>query len=317
MALYLTEQDVGRLADIHLALDAVESAHRALALGEAMDIPRQRVRTGSAMQHVLQAGWPARGVMGYKAYTSSAQGARFWLHLFDSSTGEPLAVIEADRLGMLRTGAASGVAARYLARQDARRVALIGAGWQARSQVLAMAAVREVTSFKVFARRSDKLEAFCAEMAAETGVPMEPADSAEAAVEGADIVITATTSPKPVLEGAWLAPGMHVSAVGSNSLVRRELDEAAVRRAEVVCADSRASAFAESGDLLPLIEKGRLLPGAVVELGEVVAGFRPGRTGNEQVTLFESQGMALQDIALGAAILQRASAAGVGVALPY
>ena len=317
MTTYLTEADVGVLLDMPLALAAVEAAHLALARGEASDVPRRRVRGNGAMQHILQAVWSARGVMGYKAYTTSAKGARFWLHLFNADTGEPLAVIEADLLGMMRTGAAGGMAARCLSRADARVAGIIGAGWQARGQILALATVRELLHFKVFARRADKLQTFCAELAIETGVRVEAVESAEQAVVGSDIVVCATTSTLPVLEGAWLAPGMHVNAMGSNSLARRELDETAVDRASVICVDSCETALLEAGDLLPGLEKGRFTKRHLIELGDVLAGLRQGRQSDEDVSLFESQGLAIQDVALGVELLQRAKVAGLGQTLPY
>ncbi|HEX5127868.1 MAG TPA: ornithine cyclodeaminase family protein [Rhodocyclaceae bacterium] len=317
MAIYLTEDEVGRLIDMPTALAAVEAAHAALATGDAIDIPRQRVRSGTSMQHMLQGSWPARGVMGYKIYTTSAAGVRFWLHLFDSRSGEPLAVMEANLLGMMRTGAAGGVAARRLAREAANCAGIIGAGWQARGQILALACAVHVDRFKVFVRNRAKLEKFCADMSTETGCAMQAVATAQEAAEASDIIVTATTSPVPVLEGAWLAPGMHVNAMGSNSLVRRELDEVAVGRMDVICVDGVDTALKEAGDLLPALEKGRLSAGRLLALGDLVAGFRVGRTDAQQITLFESQGMAIQDIALGFEVFQRAKSAGIGRALPY
>ncbi|HSD39415.1 MAG TPA: ornithine cyclodeaminase family protein [Rhodocyclaceae bacterium] len=317
MAIYLTEADVARLLDMPLALKAVETAHATLARGEASDVPRRRVRGSGAMQHLLQAAWPAGGVMGYKAYTTSAAGARFLLHLFRADSGEPLAVIEADLLGMMRTGAAGGLAARCLSRPDARVAGIIGAGWQARGQMLALAAVRDLTHFKVFARRPDKLQQFCADMTVESGVRVEAVESAELAVRGSDIVVTATTASSPVLQGAWLADGVHVNAMGSNSLARRELDETAVNRADLICVDSRETALLEAGDIVPGLEKGRFTTRKLVELGELLAGFRPGRQSDTDVSLFESQGLAIQDVVLGAALLERAKLSGLGQTLPY
>lgn len=317
MTLYLTESDVAQLADMDCALQAVKAAHIALAQGRASDIARQRTRTKGATQHILQAAWPERGVMGYKAYTSSAQGARFWLHLFDSETGEPLAVIEADRLGMLRTGAAGGVAAQCLAREDAGRLGVIGAGWQAAGQILALAKTHSLQSVSVYARQADKLADFCLRLSQMTNLLVAPVSNGQQAVQGADIVVTATTSPKPVLEGAWLEKGMHINAVGSNSLARRELDEKAVSRADIICVDNVQTALGESGDLLLALEKGRTGTGQWIELGQVLAGFRTGRTDKEDITLFESQGLCIQDIALGTEVFERARAAGLGQTLPY
>jgi ornithine cyclodeaminase len=144
-----------------------------------------------------------------------------------------------------------------------------------------------------------------------------PAASAEDAVRGSDVIVTVTTSPKPLFDADWLAAGTHITAAGSNSLARQELSEAAVRRADLICVDSRDVAQREAGDLMPLLEKGRTHPGRWVELGEVVAGIRPGRSGADQITLFESQGMAIQDLAVAVRVLARARERGLGTPLPY
>ncbi|MCX9154881.1 ornithine cyclodeaminase family protein [Niveibacterium sp. 24ML] len=317
-ALYLTEQDVAAVVDMPLALEAVASAHLALAKGEAVDCPRQRVRSGKSIQHLLQGGlFDARKVTGYKVYTSSRAGVRFWLHLFDAERGDPLAVIEANRLGMMRTGAAGGVAARALAREDSRRAVVFGAGWQARGQLEALALSTSVEQIAVVARDATRLDAFCCEMAALTGREVFPAEDIEAAVRQADVVVTITTAAAPLFKGEWLAEGCHVTAAGSNALIRREIDETCVSRAGLVVVDSRATALREAGDLLPALEKGRLREGALVELGEILAGHRAGRSDQRMITLFESQGLAVQDLALGVEVLTRAQSAKLGTLLPY
>lgn len=317
-ALYLTEHDVAQVLDMPLALEAVASAHLALARGEAVDYPRQRVRSGKSTQHLLQGGlFDARKVTGYKVYTSSRAGVRFWLHMFDADNGDPLAVIEANRLGMMRTGAAGGVAARLLARADSRRAVVFGAGWQARGQVEALALSTALDEIAVAARDSARLEGFCREMAALTGRKVQAATSIEAQVRQADVVVTITTASTPLFKGEWLVEGCHVTAAGSNALIRREVDEACVTRAGLVVVDSRATALREAGDLLPSLEKGRLHEAALVELGEILAGQRSGRRDPHMITLFESQGMAIQDLALGVEVLARAQSAKLGTLLPY
>ena len=317
MAIFISESDVARLIDMPLAIDAVESAHRDLALGLAQDIPRVRSRTPQTVLHLLQGAYPAAGVVGYKAYTSNRSGNRFLVHLFDIASGAPVAVIEANHLGMMRTGAAGGVASKWLARRDAQILGVIGAGFQARSQIEAVCAVRPIKTVRVFARRAAELAAFCREMSVRVGRPVLPAHSPQAAVEGADIVCTITTSAMPVLEAEWLAEGVHINAAGSNSLIRRELDEATLRRASLICVDTRDTAIKEAGDLAPLIEKGRTQPGQWVELGEVIAGMRAGRRREADITVFESQGLAVQDLAVAAHVLARAQAQGVGLPLPW
>lgn len=317
MAIYLNEAEVGSLLDMTMAMEAVEAVMASHAHGETVDFPRQRVRLPSSITHLLQGGVPAVNLTGLKVYTSAGGRARFWVHLFDATNGDPVAVLEADRLGMTRTGAAGGVAAKWLARPDASVAGVFGAGWQAQGQVLALCAARPIERVKVFARNAERLASFCAQMSRETGREVVPAASAEETVRGSDVVVTITTSPKPLFDADWLEAGCHINAAGSNSLARQELSEAAVRRADVICVDSREVAVKEAGDLMPLLEKGRTQPGRWVELGEVVAGIRPGRTDARQITLFESQGMAIQDIALAARVLALALERGMGSALPY
>lgn len=317
MALFLSEADVQRLLSMDLALEAVESVHRAHALGRAIDIPRQRTRVPTASLHILQGALLDEGVMGYKAYTASKEGARFLVHLFDSASGRLQAVIEADTLGMMRTGAAGGVAAKYLARPEAAIVGLIGAGWQAQGQLEALCRVRQVKRVKLFSRDVENRRAASADFAGRHGIEVVPVESAEAAVRDSDIVVTITSANTPVLQGDWLAAGAHINAAGSNALIRRELDEKAVGKASLVCVDSRATALREAGDLLPALEKGRLHEGQLVELGEVVAGIRPGRSGASAITLFESQGMAIQDLAVAVRLLKLARERRVGAELPY
>lgn len=317
MAIYLSEDDVRRLLTMDLALEAVEAAHRAHALGRAIDIPRQRTRVPTASLHILQGALLDEGVIGYKAYTASKAGARFFVHLFDAADGRPLAVIEANFLGMTRTGAAGGIAAKYLSRPESSTVGMIGAGWQAQGQLEALCKVRPIRRVKLTSRNPDKCRLASAEFSQRFGVEVVAVDSAEAAVREADIVVTITTSALPVVQGEWLAPGMHINAAGSNALIRRELDEKAVARAHLICVDGRETALREAGDLLPALEKGRLHAGQLIELGEIVARLRPGRADARQITLFESQGMAIQDLAVAHRLVVMARERGLGSLLPY
>ena len=316
MALFLSENDVKNLLTVALALEAVESAHRDLALGQALDVPRARTRLPQTVLHILQGGLPAQGVLGYKAYTSNRSGNRFLVHLFDAASGQLRAVIEADYLGMIRTGAASGVAAKWLARPDATVAGVFGAGWQAEGHVRAICAALPLTRVKVFSRHADKLQAFCQRLSEATGVAVVPAASAEETVRGSDIVGTVTTAAQPLFDADWLEPGVHINAAGSNALIRQELSEAAVRRCDLITVDAVPTALAEAGDLLPLLENGRLHARQLVELGEVIVGRHAGRTDAGQITLFESQGMAIQDLAVALRVVQLAEERGLGSELP-
>jgi len=312
MALLLREADVEKLLTMPMTLELVERVHREYSTGQAIDVPRERTRLPKAALHILQGAVPSAGVFGYKAYTSSREGIRFLVYVFNAERGNLEAIVEANRLGMTRTGAAGGVAAKWLAREDAKVAGIFGAGWQAQGQLEALAHVRKLERVKVFSRTAEKLRKFCAKMRERLSLDVVPAATPEETVRGSDIVVTITTSATPVFDGEWLAPGAHVNAAGSNSLLRQEIDETTVRRAQPVVVDSRPSALKEAGDLLPALEKGRLHVGALTEIGEVIAGLRPGRTSRDQITLFESQGMAIQDLIIAAHLMVRAREQGVG-----
>lgn len=316
MAVFLTENDVRQVLTAEMALAGVESAHRDLALGQALDTPRQRSRLPQTVLHILQGALPAQGVIGYKAYTSNRSGNRFLVHLFDAASGRLKAVIEANYLGMMRTGAASGVAARWLARPDATVAGVFGSGWQAEGHVQAICAALPIELVKVFGRNPDKLGGFCARLSELTGRRVVAASNAEDVVRDADLVGTVTSAASPLFDAAWLKPGVHVNAAGSNALIRQELSEDAIRRCDVVAVDAVATALAEAGDLLPLLEKGRLHVRQLVELGEIIVGRHPGRSDTAQITLFESQGMAIQDLAVGVRVLEAALARGLGQEIP-
>jgi ornithine cyclodeaminase len=312
MALLLRESDVERLLTMPMALELVERVHREHSTGQAADVPRERTRLPRAALHILQGSVPSSGVLGYKAYTSSREGIRFIVYVFSAERGSLEAIVEGNYLGMMRTGAAGGVAAKWLSREDAKVAGVFGSGWQAQGQIEALAAVRRLERVKVYSRNAAKLAAFCERMRAKLSLDVVPAASAEEAVRGSDVLVTITTSATPVFSGEWVSPGTHINAAGSNSLLRQEIDEATVRKCSPIVVDSRPSAMKEAGDLLPALEKGRVHAGSLVELGEVIAGMRPGRTAREQVTLFESQGMAIQDLIIAAELARRARAQGLG-----
>ncbi len=294
------------------ALREVEAALRDLGEGKAENRPRQRVRGAHAMLNVMPAAWPARGYYGFKYYTFSRSDIRFWFHLFDGSTGELLSVMEANRLGQQRTGAASGVATKFLARKEAATVAILGTGWQAESQLEAVCAVRDVSRVRCHGRQGPQRAAFAERMTKALGVDVKAADSGEAAVRGAEIVIAATSSPEPVVHGDWLEPGVHLNAIGANRLDARELDDSTIRRCTFIAADSIEQAHMEAGDLVHPISGGLLRWDAVHELSEVVAGKVNGREGARDITLFKSLGLGIEDVAVGALVYERARERGIG-----
>jgi ornithine cyclodeaminase/alanine dehydrogenase len=310
--LHLTEEDVRGLLTMADALREVEAALQDLGNGRAENRPRERVRGPHAVLNVMAASWPARGYYGFKYYTISRETVRFWFHLFDANTGALLAVLEANRLGQQRTGAASGIATKVLARKDAATVGLVGSGWQAESQLEAVCAVRGVREVRCHSRHGPRREAFAERMATSLGVDVLPVDSAEHAIKGADIVIAATSSASPVVLGQWLEMGAHVNAIGANRLETRELDDETIRRCAFIAADSIEQAQMESGDLASPVSRGLLSWDRVAELAQVVAGRTRGRGTDQDITLFKSLGLAIEDVATAAFVYERAQKEGVG-----
>ena len=318
VAIYLSENDVDRVLGMDACIEALEQAFLDAAAGRLAFKPRVRAVLPQAVLHVLPAASERLGRMAVKCYATTRSGARFVLLLFDATTSDLLAVMEADRLGQRRTGAASGLATRKMARKDASILAILGTGWQARAQAEAIARVRRLREVRAWGRDRGRLIDFCGEVAKATGVAVQPAPSAEAAVRGADIVSTATSAAQPILKGAWLSAGAHVNAVGSNRSDRREIDDEAVARADVIVADSVEQARAEAGDLILAVPPEGGLPPVTraVDLSAVIAGRHPGRTDDRAITLFKSLGIGLEDLAAASLVYDRAVASGLGRPFP-
>jgi alanine dehydrogenase len=309
---YLTEDEVSRLATMDLALEAVGAAFRKLGCDEAENLSRRRCQTDQVMLHLLPAAAKTLGAIGFKAYTTTKEGARFHVMLFDARTGAMNAIVEADLLGQFRTGAATGIATRKLARPDAAAVGCIGTGKQARTQLLAVSKVRRLRSIRVYGRNEARRNDFASRIAAETGVEAIPVASAEEAVKDQDIVITATSAREPVLQGAWLAEGAHVNLIGSNFLTKSESDVEVFRRATLVTVDSKEQAKLEAGDFVAPISAGVLKWADVLDLAPVLVGKYPGRESPLDITLFKSLGLGIEDVALAVRIVELARKHGLG-----
>jgi ornithine cyclodeaminase/alanine dehydrogenase-like protein (mu-crystallin family) len=304
--LYLAERDVTGLLTPADAVPVIEESFRRLASGAAVNEPRKRLRLPDGSFALMAATDTELGYAGLKSYTVVEGKAAFVVCLFSLASGKLTAVLEADRLGQVRTGAASGVAAKYLARDGASTLGLIGCGWQAQSQHAAItAAVPSVGRRLAWCRTPERQKTFCEATGA------EPAESAQQAA-ACDIVVTATTAKDPVLRGEWLVEGALVCAIGANVPTARELDNRVLERASFVCCDSLAQARLESGDLIEPVETGVLDWLEVHELQEVVAGETQGRAGPRDIVVFKSNGIAAWDVAAGAEAVARASARGVG-----
>ncbi|HXR11694.1 MAG TPA: ornithine cyclodeaminase family protein [Gaiellaceae bacterium] len=302
MTPYLSEEDVAGLLSPAAAVDAIEACFRRMAAGQVENRPRYRLRLQGGALAVMAAADLGTGYAGAKVYAGFREGARFAVLLFRADAPELVAVLEADKLGQLRTGAASGVAAKYLARRGATSLGVIGCGWQADSQVECIrAAVPAIERVVAYCRTESSLRAFCERHGAEAGESaLHPAEC--------DVVVTVTTSPDPVLRGEWLRPGALVCAVGANDGRRRELDNVVLERASFVCCDSIEAAKLESADLIEPVASGVLDWLEVQELQSVVAGETPGRQLDDDIVVFKSNGLAAWDVAVAAAVVEAASA---------
>jgi alanine dehydrogenase len=308
--LYLTESDVRELLPMVDAIQLMHSAFERLATGEAANHPRRRLilPTGSVLHYM--AGSDGK-YFGAKVYSSHPRhGAHFLFLLYRAADAEPLALVEANHLGQIRTGAASGLATRLLASENASSVAIIGSGFQAATQLEAMLAVRKIADVRVWSRDRGKRAGFAAEASVRFGMPIRPVETAEQAVRDAAIVVTATNAREPVLESEWVRAGAHINAMGSNQAARRELPAELVRRADWIVVDSKEQARMESGDLLMALDDQDWASRRLVELQDVVSGqvlVRPG-----EITLFKSNGLAVEDVIAAAFVYERALAAGRG-----
>ncbi|HEV2419451.1 MAG TPA: ornithine cyclodeaminase family protein [Terriglobia bacterium] len=310
--LFLTEDDVLALFPMKMALERVEASFKAQGEHSAVNMPRTRLFLPDVSLHYMAAALPSEGLLGMKIYTVSRGSFRFVVLLFEAGRGVLLALIEADHLGRIRTGAASGVATRYLSRAGAETAGVIGSGRQAKTQLEAVAQVRKIRSVRVFSRDEARRRQFAREMSERLRIEVEPVESAEAAARFGDVMITATTAREPVLKGEWLKPGAHVNAIGANMENRREVDDGLLRRASVIAVDSVAQARIESGDLIQGFSACPREWDRVTEMWTIIAGERTGRKSPEDVTLFKSAGIALWDVAAAGAVYRQAIELGRG-----
>jgi alanine dehydrogenase len=318
MTLHISEAAVRAVLTMPQAVEAVEEISRKQATGEVVVHPRRRFELpGGGFFHYMAAADFSLGFVAMKQYTYVRGKLRFLVPLYEMATGDLLAMIEADYMGQLRTGAASGVATKYLAPKNARVAAIIGTGGQAKTQLEAIAVVRKLESARVHGRDASKREKFCAEMSGRLGIPVRPCASAAEAVHGADIVCTATTSSQPVVSGADLSPGVHINAIGANHAHKRELDDEAVASADVIVVDSVEQSRQEAGDLIIAFHGDEICWTGVKKLSEIVAGKTAGRTSDTEVTLFKSNGIASWDLAVAMKVYAAAREKKLGRELPF
>jgi len=323
--LYLTEDQVAQLLPMTAAITALERAFAALAAGEVQDLPRRRVRTSGVVLHSMSAAAEYFGLVGWKQYTTSRQGARFHVGVHCGKSGQLLALLAADRLGQIRTGAATGVAIRHLAPPGADALALIGAGWQAETQLRAAACELNLRRVRVFSRDENRRRDFADRLTSELGIDVHAAASAADATAGCPVVITATSAKKSVVADADLSDAQLLCAIGSNWPHRRELPSATIARAKRVVCDSLDACRAEAGDLILADNEGAFSWDRAEPLSQVVAEGEANRrgaaggslaSGSRGLIVFKSVGLALEDLAVAAHVIERARKQGVGQVLP-
>jgi alanine dehydrogenase len=317
MTLHINENEVRQLLEMRMAIEAVEDVSRKQGAGSVIVHPRRRFEfPNGGFFHYMAAMDTDAGFVAMKQYTYVKGQLRFLVPLYEIATGEHLALIEADYMGQLRTGAASGVATKYLARENARVAAIVGSGGQAKTQLEAVAAVRKLESARVYGRDPERRSKFAAEMSQHLGIPVCAVESAAEAIRGADIVTTATTSAKPVLTGADLPAGIHINAIGANHAHKRELDDSGIAKADLIFVDSLAQSKQEAGDLIQPFAQQPERWEQVHELADLVSGKLAGRTSESQITLFKSNGIAAWDLAVAILVYNLATQKHLGRELP-
>jgi len=328
MTLLLSRQDVAGVLTMKEAIEAVEEGFRQFALGQVAMPQRTAIRIADhhgvhlTMPAHIGGGLDALAVKVVTVYLDNPVLHKLptvigLVLLNDPRTGAPLAVMDAGFLTAVRTGAASGVATKYLARQDASAVGVFGGGVQASTQLEAICAVRRVSSVHVYDVDAGRARSYAEQAHKRLQVPVVPVDQPQKAVAGQDIIILATSATQPVIDGNWLEPGQHINAIGSHAPQTRELDTTAVVRAKVV-PDFVDACLVEAGDIIIPITEGAITRDHLhASLGEIVAGRRPGRENDREITLFKSVGLALQDASVARLVFRRAREAGAGTEFAF
>lgn len=314
--LWISEAEVAELLSLEHAIDVLDGAYRLHAKGEAQTMRRAHLREGDAILHAVGGAIGAHGVCGTKTWVYTPGGAMPLLILFSLEHGRVVAIVEAFAMGQMRTAATSGLGTRVLARPESATLALLGTGKQALEQARAVACVRPIAHVRLFGRDAARRAAFADRLRDTLGFEVSEHADVATAVAGADVVTAVTRAAEPILDGSMLAPGMHVNAVGSIVAWRRELDETAVARTNVIVTDSLAQARDDAGELRAAIDAGTLDWSRVKGLDEVVSAPPGTLRGADDITLFKALGVGLSDVALGAEILTRARAEGAGQPLP-
>ena len=309
MAIFISNDDVRRLLPVSECVNVLEDLFRQESQGLVENLPRRRIRFPKSTATLM-----GGSVLGSNAFGVRHSSATL---LYNTETGDLDAVIEPSALAWIRTGAATGVAVKHMSRPDAAVVGLIGTGRQAVTQIEAVCAVRSVKNVKVFSRNEENRGKFAREMEDRLGVEVTPVATSDECLRGSQIVVAITNSREPVFDGNLIEPGTHVTAAGNNSWTKREIDETTITRASLVVVDNLQQAKIECGELIWAVERGAFKWRQAVELHEVVSGKVNGRPSDDAITLFESQGIGIEDVAGSAYVLKKAREQGIGQQLPF
>lgn len=307
MTLILNESDIISLFPMKEALGAAELAFKLQSRMQSINHPRIRIANQNQSFNYMTASSPELGFYCMKTYATHKNTLpAFYVYLFDYNTGALLSIMNGSALGQIRTGAASGIATKYLSRQDATKLSIIGTGYQAKTQAESIDLIRSIKLIKVYSRSDENRKIFAQWVTKKLKIECIPVNSSAECIEDTDIITTITTSRKPVIEGRFIQPGTHLNAAGGNHYTRRELDDDAVLNCDLIVTDDIHQARVECGDLIGVIDRGLVQWQNIHQMNDIVSGRKKGRNNNNQITLFESQGLAIQDLTAATQIYSKA-----------
>ena len=317
MALFLRDEEIRQILTMDSMLEAIETMQRRYGSGEAYNLARRKIIASTGLLAVMGGGLFYDNVFGVKTYTAVAGKYSFHVTLYDATTGQFLAFLQANRLGQLRTGATTGVTVKYLARKETPVVGIIGTGYQASTQLEAVCRVRKVAKVKAYSRTEARRKEFAQTMTSQLGIEVVPTETNREAVEGSDILICIAATMTPVVQGEWLSPGTLVVAVGPTTWRAHEVDEATITRASRIVVDSLEQPASESGDLAAAVDKGLIQWSQLAELRHVVTGVMPGRQREDEIILAKIMGTGIADIAAAKLAYDTAITRGVGMEMEF
>tara|TARA_B100001123_G_scaffold259511_1_gene289172 strand:- start:508 stop:1473 length:966 start_codon:yes stop_codon:yes gene_type:complete len=313
MALYLTETEIKKIINMELALNSVEEAFKLIASGDAVTKPRERLPVGASSLNYMSAGIDKQNLTGLKIYVpGGSTGTKFYFHIMNALNGEIVAIMEANALGQFRTGAASGVASKYLAREDSKRVLLIGTGYQAYTQALALDSVFELDEIYVYSRSEENRINFINNYSSEIKSKLIPVDNIESEFDSIDIISVITSSKTPVINNGVISAGVHINAAGSNHSLRRELDTKTILKADKIFVDDIEQAKMECGDLIYPESLGLIQWRNIINFSDVLKFPDRFKRNNKDITIFESQGLALWDLVTAITVYEIAKTKEIG-----